>query len=332
MNRRYFIYPAGFLLAIGVSSILLLSIKMNPIKAYTALLYGAFGNTYNFGETLTKFIPLLFTALAFSFPSKSGFWNIGAEGQLHFGALAAFLIAFYFGRLPNVMIIPMIFVASFLAGTFFVSLPLITRIKFGINEIFSTMIYNFIAILFVSFMCIGPLRDPNSINPQTRVIPASKWFFRIMPPSRIHIGLILPIFFVFILYLIDKKTIWGYKIRLSSHPKVASYAGINISKIMTITCLIGGGLAGLAGMNEVCGTHHLLIPGFSRGYGFAGIIIAILAKQNFLAEIPVALFFSALLVGGESMQSCAKVPFGIIFIIQALIVLSILMLEKLLER
>ena len=97
---------------------------------------------------------------------------------------------------------------------------------------------------------------------------------------------------------------------------------------MTITFLLGGGLAALAGMVEVCGTHHLLIPGFSQGYGFTGIIIAILAKKNLLLEIPVTLFFSALLVGGESMQRGAKVPFGIIYIIQALIVLSILMLEK----
>jgi simple sugar transport system permease protein len=113
---------------------------------------------------------------------------------------------------------------------------------------------------------------------------------------------------------------------------VAEYAGINVSRVMAITLLLGGGLAGIAGMGEVLGTHHLLIPGFSPGYGFTGIIIAILAKRNFLAEIPTALLFSILLVGGESMQRGVHVPFGIIYIIQAVIVLSILMLEKVLER
>jgi len=332
MNRRYLIYPTGFLFALGISSVLLLLIGINPLHAFSALVYGSFGSTYNIGETLTKFIPLLSCALAFTFPSKSGFWNIGGEGQLHLGALAAFLLAFNFGRLHSAIFIPIVVAGSFLAGMAFISLPLIMRVKLGINEIFSTMIFNFIAILLVSFMCIGPLRDPNSINPQTRVIPPSSWFPRIIPPSRFHLGIIFPICFVFLLHIVCEKTILGYKIRLSSHPKVASYAGVNISRIMTITFLIGGGLAGLAGMSEVLGTHHLLIPGFSSGYGFTGIIIAILAKQNFLAEILVALFFSVLLVGGESMQRGVQVPFGIIFIIQALIVLSILMLEKLWER
>jgi simple sugar transport system permease protein len=180
-------------------------------------------------------------------------------------------------------------------------------------------------------MCIGPLRDPNSINPQTRVIPSFARFLKIIPPSRFHLGIIFPLIVIIILYVVSEKSILGYKIKLSSHPRVASYSGIDIHRIMTITFLVGGGIAGLAGMIEVLGVHHLLIPGFSQNFGFTGIIIAILAKNNFLAEIPVALLFSALLVGGESMQRGAQVPFGIIFIIQALIVLSILMLEKIWE-
>ena len=237
-----------------------------------------------------------------------------------------------FKDVPTIISIPIIIIGSLLAGMAFITLPIVLRVKLGINEIFSTMIFNFIAILFVSFMCIGPLRDPNSINPQTRVIPSFFWFPKIIPPSRFHLGIIFPLIVVIILHFISEKSILGYKIKLSSHPRVASYSGINVNRIMTITFLVGGGNAGLAGMVEVLGTHHLLIPGFSQNFGFTGIIIAILAKQNFRAEIPVTLFFSALLVGGESMQRGAQVPFGIIYIIQALVVLSILMLEKIWEK
>lgn len=331
--KRIAIYPIGLLVALGVCAVLLFLTGINPLSAYSAIFRGSFGSAHGISETFVKTIPLLLTTLAFSLPYWAGFWNIGGEGQLFIGALAAVLLALSLGSLPGPISIPLIFFVSFLAGMAWIVLPLVLKTKLGVNEIFLTVALNFIAILLISYLCVGPIREPGHPNPQTATIPLSTWLPRLMPPLRLHMGVFLPLLAAFLIYTLLFKTSLGYKIRVVGlSPRTARYSGIKISRIVIIATLLGGGLAGLAGAGEVLGVHHFLTARFPVGLGYTGILVAVLGKFNPIWEIPASIFFAALLVGGETMQRIVGVPFGMIYILIALITFIILAIEKAMER
>ena len=327
--EKYVAYPIGLLVAFSLFSVVLLSIGINPLSAFQSLLYGSFGTTYNISETFVKATPLLLCALAFTIGVKAGFWNIGGEGQLYMGALAAVLLASQLGDLPSSVSIFLVGLTSFFAGVVWLAIPIFLRVKFKINEIFVTVALNFTALYVIGWLCTGPLKDPLSVNPQTPIIPSTTWLLKILPGTRLHAGIILAVVFAILVYLLLYRTTLGYRIRVTGTSSVsARYAGINLSKVITIAAVLSGGLAGLAGMGEVLGTHHLLIEGISPGYGFQGIVIAALVRFNPIGGIFAAIFFAVLLVGGEQMQRGAGVPFGMVYILQAIIVLSVIGIER----
>jgi len=327
--KKFLVYPLGFLAALIISSIVLLLINVDPLVAFGAILQGSLGTPYNISEVFVRTIPLLITALAFALPYSSGFWNIGGEGQLYIGALASVVLALNMGEIPGLISIPLIMLAAFVAGMAWIALPVFAKIKLGINEIFVTVALNFIAILFINFLVTGPIKEPGNVNPQTPVIPASTWLLRFFPPARIHIGIILPFVLAILFYLIIYKTSLGYQIRVSgSSIRAANYAGIKTSRLFLITGLVGGGLAGLAGMEEILGAHHLLIAGISPGFAFTGILVAVMGRFHPLGIIPAAIFFAALMVGGETMQRGANVPYGMISVIVALIALLVFAFQR----
>jgi simple sugar transport system permease protein len=384
---NYLSYPIGLFLALLVFSITLWLLGYDPISALVSIPIGAFGNPDSLSETLIRFIPLLLTAMAFLIALKARFMNLGVEGQLYIGALLAYLVGARMEIVPNFIAIPLIFVAGFMGGVLWLAIPLIMKTKLGVNEIFPTVVMNFIAMFVIAWLTIGPLKDPSSFNPRTPFLPESTWMPLIDPiftsyvfififglaatimiylkwkerkvhtslylafliliiislsigligaiiigedsVYRLHIGTFIVVIIALIIYIILYKTTIGYKIRaVGENPRVSEHGGVKVTRVIITAGLLSGGIAGIAGVMEVFGVHHYLIRGFSPGFGYQGIAVAALGIFQPIAVIFAAFFFAVLQVGGESMQRGAGIPVDIIFIMQAVLVLTVLIVKK----
>lgn len=318
------------LLALLVGMVPLILTGNNPVRAYLALFQGAFGSLYGLTETLVKAIPLILTGLAVSFPLRAGFWNIGAEGQLYLGAIAATWVALTFGHLASFILLPLVILSGFLAGALWGLIPAFLKIRLQVNEILLTLMMNYIAVNGSNYLVYGPLKDPQGANfPITATFSEAAWLPR-LPGTRLHAGIILAFTMTGVLYLILSKTRLGYEIKVvGANPRVALYGGISLMTVTLIVMAIGGGLAGLAGVGEVAGLQHRLRKDISPGYGYTAIPIALLGKGHPIGVTIAALLFGALFVGGSHMQQTTKVPVALISIIQALVVLFVVAGEAL---
>ena len=323
----------SYLLGIGVSlaifSTILLVMGFDPILSVQAILYGSFGSLFSATETLVRIPPLLLSALAFLIAFRARFLNIGAEGQLYIGALTAYLAATQVAGLPGILSIPLIAAASFLGGAAWLAIPLVLRIRLEINEIFPTVVLNFIAVLIISWLTTGPIKDPVAVNPQTETIHPSTWLPLLIPGTRLHAGVILAVLLAIVTFVVLYRSILGYEIRaVGLNPRAAQLAGISLPRSIASVGLMSGGLAGLAGMIEITGAHHLLIQGFSPGFGYQGIGIAALGGFHPIGVVFASAVFSVLLIGGETMQRGVGVPIEMIYILQATLVLAVLIVQR----
>jgi len=326
---NYLSYPIGLFLAILVFFVTLLLLGYDPISALVSIPTGAFGRLNSTSETLIRFIPLLLTAMAFLIALKARFLNLGVEGQLYIGALLAYLVGARMETIPGFIAVPLIFIAGFMGGVLWLAIPLIMKTKLGVNEIFPTVVMNFIAVFIIAWLTTGPLKDPNSFNPRTHFLPESTWLPLIDPQYRLHVGVFLVVIIALFIYMILYKTTIGYKIRaVGQNPRASEHGGVNVTRVVTTAGLLSGGIAGLAGMMEVFGVNHFLIKGFSPGFGFQGIAVAALGIFHPIGVIFAAFFFAVLQIGGESMQRSAGIPVDIIFIMQAVLVLTVLIVQK----
>lgn len=285
---------AGFIAANG----------MNPLTVYHKMVTGAFGSSYGITETLVKAIPLLLCGLGIAVAYRISVWNIGAEGQFVVGAMAATAITIYFPGLPGYVAIPLMVVASILAGGFWGLLTAVPKTHFQVNELITSLMLNYVALLALDYVVFGPWKDPKGFN-----FPGSPMFtdaqsLPVLGTTRLHFGLVFGLVAVLIYFLLVKYTRWGYELRLiGANPNAARYAGIHINRHILIVMLISGGLAGLAGMSEVSGVTHKLMQGISPGYGYTAIIVAWLAKLNPLGIVVSSVLFGGLIVGGYSVQT-----------------------------
>ncbi|KKM96240.1 hypothetical protein LCGC14_1180140 [marine sediment metagenome] len=327
--QDYLSYPIGLVLAIFVFCVTLFLLGYDPISALVSIPTGAFGNLTSSSETILRLIPLLLTATAFLIALKARFLNLGIEGQLYIGALLAYLVGANMGVVPSFIAIPVIFIAGFMGGVLWLAIPLIMKTKLGVNEIFPTVVMNFIAMFLIAWLTIGPLKDPNSFTARTPLLPESTWMPLIDPKYRIHVGVFIVVIIALIIYMILHKTTIGYKIRaVGQNPRASEHGGVNVTRVVITAGLLSGGIAGLAGFMEVFGVHHYLSRGFSPGFGYIGIAVAALGIFHPIGVIFAAFFFAVLQIGGESMQRSAGIPIHIIFIMQAVLVLTVLIVQK----
>lgn len=334
---RYLIlfgYPVlAIILALLASSGLILAVGAQPVVAFRALFLGAFGNANSLAETLLKATPLLFAALGMCAAFSARIWNIGAEGQLYIGALMAAIVGIYAPMASKVVAIPAMVLASFLAGGCWAAIPGWLKGRFGVSEIITTIMMNYIAIFLISYMIHHPLRDPQGYLPQSQTLEAAAKLPILLTKTRLHLGIVLGILAAFILYFIFKKTTLGYQMRVVGHnPLAAKYGGINVSRIILISMLLSGGLAGMAGMVEIAGVHQRLIENISPGYGYTAIVIALLSYLHPLVVIVVSILFAGLMVGADAMQRMAGLPAALAFVVQGLIVLFVLASEYVVKR
>lgn len=328
--RKYLSYLLGIAASLALFSAILLAFGYNPITSIEGLVSGSFGSTFLASETFVLMAPLLLAALAFLVAFRARFYNIGVEGQLYIGGMFAYLVGSQVGGFPSVAAIPLVVLASAAGGTLWLALPLVMRIKLHVNEIFPTLVMNFIALDVVNWLTAGPIKDPNSGNLQTPVLPRSTWLPVLIQGTRFNVGILIAVVAAIGVFFVLYKTVLGFEIRASgANPRAAQSGGIDVSRSILAVGLISGGLAGLAGMVVVTGAQHLLAQNFSPGYGYQGIAVAALGTFHPLGSFIASVLYSGLSIGGESLQrSAAAIPIELIYVLQAIIVLSVLIVQK----
>jgi simple sugar transport system permease protein len=327
---KFLSYLLGIVASLVIFSVILLAFGYNPITNIEGLASGSFGTTFLTSETFFLVGPLLLAALAFLVPFRARFYNIGVEGQLYIGALFGYMAAAQLGSFPGIVAIPLMLLASAAGGTLWLALPLFMRLKFQLNELFPTLVMNFVALDVVNWVTAGPLKDPLSGNLQTPALPQSTWLPVLIKNTELNIGVIIALAAALAVYFVLYKTVLGYEIRASgASPRAAQSGGINISKSILAVGLMSGALAGLAGIVVVAGVDHVLAQNFSPGYGYQGIAAAALGSFHPLGIVVASVLYAALTIGGESLQrSAAAVPIQLIYALQAIIVLSVLIVQK----
>jgi len=331
-SRSILLPPMAILLALAIGALTILALGINPIFAYAALFQGAFGSLHSLTETFVKASPLLFTGLAAAVAFRCRVWNIGAEGQLYMGAVVTTWAGLTLVEVPAALLIPLLILLSFAAGAMWAVIAGALKAKFKVNEIILTLMLNFIAIYFVSYLVEGPWRDPSGIT-YSPPLTTSAWLPTLVSGTRLHLGILLAFVCAVFISLLFRKTVLGYKIQaIGANPEASRYAGIEVSKTIIIVMVISGGLAGLAGMGEIAGVQHRLMSGFSPWYGFLGILVAMLGKLRPFGIVVASILFGGLLVGGDAMQRVGGVPAPLVFVLQGLIVLLLLFYEHVFAR
>lgn len=317
---------AAIIVALMLSSVLVWWTGESILDAYVALIKGAFGSRFAMTETLTRATPLILTGLAAAVAFRARFWNIGAEGQLYCGALAATVFGTGIITLPPVLMIPFLFIVGALAGGLALLLPVYMKSRLKVDEVVTTLLLNFVILLFVNYLLEGPLKDPMSMGwPQAASIIDEGVLPKILARSRLHIGLIVGVISAIMVWFVMRFTIWGYEIRsVGINPEAASFAGISINMTVLRVALISGGLAGFAGVTEVTGLKGYLTLDLSPGFGYAGIAVAMLANLHPLGVIASAIFLAGIYVGADSMGRAMNIPIYIADVMVAVSVLAVL--------
>ena len=318
---------AGVAVALLLCSVLILWTGESVLEAYWLLLKGAFGSKFAITETLSRATPLILTGLAAAVAFRAKFWNIGAEGQLYCGALAATWVGTGLLILPPVLMIPLLFLAGALGGGAALLVPVILKNRLKVDEVVTTLLLNFIILLFVSYLLEGPLKDPMLMGwPQAAPIIDEGVLPRLVERSRLHLGLVVAVGAALMVWLVMTFTVWGYEIRAVGHnAAAAAFSGIKINRTIIRTALLSGGLAGMAGVTEVAGLKGYLTLDLSPGFGYAGIAVAMLAQLHPIGVLASALFLSAIYVGADSMSRGVNIPTYIADVLVATSMLAVVL-------
>jgi len=322
----------SFVLALVVGGLLLLAAGANPFETYKAMLEGAFGTSYARSETLVKAVPLMLTGLSVSIAFRMKFWNIGAEGQLAMGAIATAWIPLFLlpdSGLPTWALLSLMGIAAFAGGALWGLIPAVLKAYLRVNEIITTLMLNYVAILLLDFLYTGPWKDKEGYG-----FPGTASFKEIvalprLPQDwgfgRVHVGLIVAIVAAVLVWLMLTRTKWGYEIRvIGENPEAARYAGISLVRNILLVMILSGGLAGLAGYGQVAGIAHRLQKGITVGDGFTAIIIAWLAKLHPFGVLLVAILMAGLSTGGDQITMTMGLPAAMSGVLQGAILFFVL--------
>jgi general nucleoside transport system permease protein len=293
-----------------IGSLLALTAGADPFATLGLILRGAAGSPFAALETLNRATPLIFTGLAVAVAFRARLWNIGAEAQLYAGAVMTVLLGTGALAWPSGLLLPAMAGAAMLAGALVLLGPAILKVRFGVDEVVTTLLFNFVVLLFVSMLLEGPLRDPMGMGwPQSpRLVPEAR-LPRLVEGLRLHWGFGLGLIAALAVWAIQTRTTLGYEMRaVGLNRQAAEFAGIPVARVILKTALLSGGLAALAGFSEVAGVKGNLTLDISPGFGYTGIIVAMLALLNPLAVVVVAVFVAGVFVGADSMSRAAGVP------------------------
>ena len=305
----------------------------NPLEVYGLIWKGGFSSTFSWQNTLTRAAPLILTALCVALPAQAGLMIIGGEGALVVGGLAAAVIGHLIGGAPPMAVLIAMAVAGFFAGGAWIALAAALRQYRGVNETISSLLLTYIAIALFNHLVEGPLRDPASLNkPSTDNIGAVNMLGTI-PGMDVHWGLVYGIVFCIAMYVLVRHTTWGFGLRIAGgNARAAKLAGLPVNRLVVTACFLGGAACGLAGMVEVAAVHGSANASLMAGYGYTGILVAFIARQNPIAIIPVAILLGGISASGGMLQRRLDLPDATVFVLQGLAFLMILASETLYGR
>lgn len=295
----------------------------NVLESYKHLFLTALSTRFNLVETAVKASPLILTGLAVAVAFRAKFWNIGAEGQLYAGAMAA---AFVGGlAAPGALLIPGMILGGAIAGALWALLPAVLRTRFRVDDVVTTLLLNFILLYIMGALLDGPWKDTFSGYPDSPDIGMDAEFPTVPGFSRLHLGIALALLAAPVVWFLIERTVLGFRIKaVGENPDAARYAGIRTGRILLGAAAISGALAGLAGVGEVGGVHFQVMDDLSPGYGYTGIVIAMLARLNPLGVVPAAFFFAIIITGAEGMSRATGVPVFLADVIQGVSLLTML--------
>ncbi len=292
------------LVALGLAAIPLMLAGAPVFAAYAEMGRGVFGSLFAFSEMLTRATPLIFTGLAAALAFRAKLWNIGAEGQLYLGAMAAVAVGAGALDVPGYVLMPLIVVLGAAAGAAGMVVPAVLKTRFGADEVVTTLLLNFIILIFLQMMLEGALKDPMGLGwPQSAPILDQGMLPQLIPRMRIHSGLILALVLAAVAQFMLARSVWGFRLRaVGENPAAARHAGIGVNRTMLSVAIVSGGLAGLAGVSEVAGLKGYLTADLSPGFGYTGIVVAMLAGLSPVGVVISALFIASVFVGADSMS------------------------------
>ncbi|MCK5670467.1 ABC transporter permease [Candidatus Bathyarchaeota archaeon] len=295
----------------------------SPVEAYAAMARGAFGDVFGIGQTLMQATPIIFTSIAFLVSYKAGLFNIGAEGQFLMGAIASAVVGIYLEGLPWIIHAPLTLIAGMLAGGLWGLIPALLKTRFEAHEVITTMMLSYVAQFLTSYLVNYPFKAPGWVS-QTVRLPASAELARILPPTQLSAGIYIAVALVAVIWFLLKRTILGYELRaIGFNPSAAENAGIRINRGVIISLVISGAIAGLGGAVEIMGVHKRFIDGFSPGYGWDGLAVALVGGLNPVGSMLASILFGALRSGGMIMARSTGVPLDINILLQGLVILFV---------
>ncbi len=317
-------------IAFGIGSVIIILLRKDPVLAIATIFSGSLGNSSGLGSTLNLAAVLLLTGLAALVAFSGGIFNVGMEGQLYVGGLAAVAVSIVAPEI-GLVAIPVAVLVGIIFGALYSVVPAVLKAKLSVNEIVTTLLLNFVALLFVNYMTGGPLHQPGSALPRTPPIPDG-YRLPIIPGSTVSSSIFVAILASTAIAFLLRRSRFGFEIRImGGNLRAAKYVGIGLARNTVLAMLISGAMAGLAGTMLALGTTYFWFAGVSKFYGYLGIGVALLAQLNPIAIILSAIFFAVLNQGGIVMQSVSGVPFEVAQVMAAMIVI-VTLIRPVLER
>ena len=333
MVRKVIPYVIAIVAAFAAVGIFIAAMGFDVGRAYQTILFTSFRTPNGFIQTLLKFTPLTLLALAFTVPFTAGKFNIGGEGQMIIGAIAATAVGIMFADLPLFLLLPMVIIAGIIAGAVYGLVPAWLLYRFGINEILTTVLLNFVSFAILDLVATGPWRDPAAGHPTTVTIGSGGFLPMLISNPPLHSGFFLAVVVAAGVYIYTTRTSSGFELLATgANPRAAEVFGVNVKRMFVFSLVLAGALAGLSGAIEVAGVHRRLIEGMQSNFLVLSLIIGLIAKGNNLAVPFVAFFIAVLEIGASAMQRTMGIPVQMVFIVEALVLLFILLSDVVRRR
>lgn len=327
-TRETLYFVGALVVALAAFALVLLLLGRDPIASYTGMLQLSLGSDYGRSEVIVKMIPILLCGLAVAVPARLGLVNVGGEGQLYLGAWLATWAALSLSQIPAILLLPLMLILSMAGAGLWALLPAILRALGWLNETISTLLLNYVAILFVQFFVFGSWKDPTSGNFPQSVAFAAAAQLPVLPGTRVHAGILIGLVAAVILFLVLRYTRWGYEMRaIGGNPEAARRVGIPVTLYIIIALVIGAALAGIAGFGEVSAIQGRLRPDISPGYGYIGFLVSWLANHNPLTIVLMSLLLALIFSGGDSLQLNQNLPSASVNVLMALTLFVVLVLR-----
>lgn len=314
----------ALLIAFLLSFLLILPAGADPVAVFAWIFRGALGSKTSLAETAVKAAPLVLTGLAAAVAFSARFYNLGGEGQLYLGALAAATLGLVLPFSP-VLSVPVLLIAAFAAGGLFALGAGLLKTRLGVNEVVATLLSNSVVIYAISALLDGPLKDPSTMWPNSPTVPLNVRFPILLPGTRLHAGVIVALAAAAAVRLLMRKSVLGFELQAAGrNPRAAAFAGVPVVRAILFASFLSGGLAGLAGCGEVIGLRYNLIEKLSAGYGYAGVVAATLGGLDAVGVVLSAILIAVIVTGAELMSRYTGVPVALADTLQGLFLLSML--------